>query len=442
MLYMLPAALILFLFLCCLVRPAKADSLVYEDGLPKGTVIGDALSGSPALAPRGPYAIGVRTLHITHPGQVDLAAETNEDPRPRYGRPLTVEVWYPCIAAGKRQACTYTDYIGRSDQAFLEAFRFEGRAVRDAEPYAPAGPLPVLIISHGYPGSRFLMSNLAENLATKGYAVFSVAHTDNTYTDFNPDISLVSAVVNRTLDQRWMVTELERLNGEGFLRGMLDTDRVGMIGYSFGGFGLLRTLGVRLNEEAFSRMAGHADLISEEADYRGDKRVRAAALFAPFGADLFDENSFACIDVPTFWLQGREDTVVPYGPVHGMWDRAVRSDRYFLTYDLMNHKVAPNPSPAAAQKYGFAEGARRWDDWVWNQWHVNGINFHFLTAFFDARLKGETEKLDYLNVREPVGRRCVYSMKDGVPAPEHTYWPGFDPNGTTMGLTLEHASAV
>ena len=56
----------------------------------------------------------------------------------------------------------------------------------------------------------------------------------------------------------------------------------------------------------------------------------------------------------------------------------------------------------------------------------------------DAHLKGEMEKMDYLNVKEPVGRKCVISMKDGQPTPEHTYWKGFDPDHTTNGLILEH----
>lgn len=434
-------AIILILTLLCSLGIAHADTLVYEEDLPKGSVIGDAVAGSPELAPRGEYAIGVRTIEIVHKDQVDLAAITEADPRPLYDRPLTVEVWYPgVVAEGARQACTYTDYIGEIDYDYLEAFDYDGRAMRDAEPYAADGPYPVLIITHGYPGSRYLLSNLGENLSTKGYVVFSIAHTDNTYTDFNPSISLMSAIINRTLDQRYMVTALEDLNAEGFLKGVLDTERVGMIGYSFGGFGLLRTLGIKFNEGILERFSAYRDLMVEEEGYEGDKRIKAAVLFAPYGASFFDMETLKNISVPTLWLQGNEDTTVAPGPVHDMWEGAVNSDRYFLTYDLMHHKVAPNPSPIAAQKYSFADGARRWDDWVWNQWHVNGINFHFLTAFFDAQLKGKTEKLDYLNVKEPVGRKCVYSVKDGVPTEEHTYWKGFDPSNTTLGLTLEHMS--
>jgi len=421
---------------------AHADTLVYEQDMPKGSVIGDALAGSPELAPRGNYTIGVRTIELIHKDQVNLKAITEEESRPLYDRRLTVEVWYPAMAAkGVRQACTYTDYIGQADKDFMEPFDYAGRAMRDAEPFAADGPYPVLIISHGYPGSRYLMSNLGENLATKGYVVLSIAHADNTYTDFDPEISLMSAIINRTQDQRFAASSVARLNEEGFLAGLLKPDKIGMIGYSFGGFGLLRTLGVKLSPATIQYYAAYQDLITEKDGYTGDQDIKAAVLFAPYGAAMFDPESFANIDIPTLWLQGNEDSVVPFGPVHAMWESAVRSERYFLTYDLMNHKVAPNPSPIAAQKYSFADGARRWDDWVWNQWHVNGINFHFLTAFFDAELKGETEKLDYLNVKEPVGRKCVYSVKDGVPTEEHTYWPGFDPNHTTLGLILEHQAA-
>jgi predicted dienelactone hydrolase len=51
------------------------------------------------------------------------------------------------------------------------------------QPDAAPGPYPLLIVSHGYPGNRFLLSHLAENLASKGYVVASIDHTDSTYSD-------------------------------------------------------------------------------------------------------------------------------------------------------------------------------------------------------------------------------------------------------------------
>ena len=40
-----------------------------------------------------------------------------------------------------------------------------------------------MIISHGYPGNRYLMSHLGENLASKGFVVASIDHRDSTYDD-------------------------------------------------------------------------------------------------------------------------------------------------------------------------------------------------------------------------------------------------------------------
>lgn len=421
----------------------KDCHLEYDSEYPKGSVIGDAVAGTPLFAPRGEHAIGVRTIEIVNHDQVDLKKVSENNPRPLYDRKLTVEVWYPAeVEEGTRQLSFYTDYIGGAGADYIEAYDYPGRAVRDAEPFAQDGPYPVLVVSHGYPGSRYLLSHLGENLATKGYIVFAIAHTDTTYTDFDSEISIISATMYRTLDQRFMISMLPELNQEGFLKGLLNVEQVGVLGYSFGGFGLLRTLGVTLNENTLKNFPKYSGLLEEKEDYQGDKRVKAAVLFAPFGADLFCQDSLTNITAPTLWIQGNEDTVVPYPPVHRMFDNAVNSDRYFLTYDLMNHKAATNPSPLAAQKYSFAKGARRWDDWVWNQWHVNGINLHFITAFMDAHLKGEMEKMDYLNVKEPVGRKCVISMENGQPTPEHTYWKGFDPDHTTNGLILEHKTSI
>ena len=54
--------------------------------------------------------------------------------------------------------------------------------MRDAAPSGD-GPFPLVIVSHGYPGNRFLMAHLAENIASKGFVVASIDHVDSTYRD-------------------------------------------------------------------------------------------------------------------------------------------------------------------------------------------------------------------------------------------------------------------
>ena len=137
------------------------------------------LPGAPALAAYGDYAVGVRTVDVVNPDQIDIlqldGGEPLPDPLPRYDRPLTLEIWYPA-EAGSTGETTLNVFL----RDRVTEIELEGRAVRDAA-VAAEGSFPLVIVSHGYPGNRYLMSHLAENLASKGYVVASIDHTDSTY---------------------------------------------------------------------------------------------------------------------------------------------------------------------------------------------------------------------------------------------------------------------
>ena len=113
-------------------------------------------SDAPELAPYGKLDVGVKTLNLVNPGQQDIVKFKAGQPMPTYDRPLTVEVWYPAkLAAGQTPAGQYK-VLPRDGKTEVT---LTGRAVRDAQPDASTGPYPLLIISHGYPGNRFLMSH-------------------------------------------------------------------------------------------------------------------------------------------------------------------------------------------------------------------------------------------------------------------------------------------
>ena len=85
----LPAmlALLIFAAICWAQSPKSSD--VFFSVPP---------ADAPELAPRGAYQVGVRTLEIKHPGQVDiLNFDKATGKAPLYDRPLTVEVWYPAV---------------------------------------------------------------------------------------------------------------------------------------------------------------------------------------------------------------------------------------------------------------------------------------------------------------------------------------------------------
>ncbi len=402
---------------------------------PMGTVLGDPLPGAPALAARGDTVTGVRTITLIHPGQADVGAGMKDGRYPRYDRPLRVEAWYPALPGREEERAVYTDHMGRADLNSLKPFSIDGRAYRNAAPDPSKGPCPVIVISHGYPGSRILLVNLAENLSSKGYVVLSIGHTDNIYEDFLAKGSLESALIHRSLDQRFVISRLSELNREGFLRGMLQPGCVGLIGFSMGGYGALRTVGARISEKALESFAPFADEIREAADWKGDKTVKAAVLFAP-ATFWFDPDLSGDIDIPTLWFCGTADKTVGYGAVRHFCQNAVRSDRIFISYERCGHNVANNPAPIQALSASW-DICKRWADPVWDTGRLNNLNAHFVTAFLDGILKKDAGKAAYLTVPVPCGKDADCRVDaSGAPLAPEACWPGFV-EGTPAGVILE-----
>ena len=410
--------------------------MLEKNELPMGSLIGDPIPGAPELAARGEHPAGVRTVRLFHPGQADVLAGLRDGHYPRRDRPLDVEIWYPAALSGGEERAVYSEYMGRADWNDLEPFTFDGRAWRDAAPDAAGGPWPVVVVSHGYPGSRMLLSNLSENLAGKGYVVMNIGHTDNTYADFPLEGSLESALIHRSRDQRFLIDRLPAMNAEGWLKGMLDCGRVGLMGFSMGGYGLLRTLGAPAAADLPARLPLPEDELEDENDGRGVKAVKAAVLFAP-ASFLCGGAGIECIDQPTLWVCGSADRIVGYDAVRDYCARAVRSDRWFLTFENCGHNVANNPAPEQAMARPW-KIAKRWADPVWDTRRLNNVNCHFVTAFMDLHLKGREESRRWLEVPVERGIDAVWKTdENGSPLEGHTYWPGFA-EGTAAGLRLEH----
>jgi predicted dienelactone hydrolase len=413
-------------------------------------IFGDMRPDAPELAARGDYGVGVRTMTLTHTDQIDILNATNGSDAPRYDRTLTVEVWYPAaIPEGETPVVTYEDTLGRADDPKnpLVPFSFGGRALRDADAQDSGAPYPLIVVSHGFPGSRFMLTYLTENLASKGYVVVSIDHMESTFSD---TAGFASTLLNRPLDIRFVIDQMAEMGEEGsesFLAGLLDAENTGLIGYSMGGYGSLNVAGgaygaaylPTLKQFGFSGADLLAVNVAGNEAYTPDERVKAVYTFAPWGMNfgLWDKASLATLDVPVFFVAGDQDDVAGYeiGP-RRLFEFATNSDRYLLTFEGARHNTAPNPPPAEATTY---EQYMRYADSVWSSERMNNINQHFATAFFDLYLKGE-DTAAYLDLIE-VGATGVYSVnEDGSFKPDHTYWMGF-PARSAVGLRLEHRAA-
>ncbi|MDQ7024912.1 MAG: dienelactone hydrolase family protein [Anaerolineae bacterium] len=412
----------------------------------------DLRPDAPELAARGMYDIGVRTLELVNPDQIDIVSYTPDAETPRYDRPITVEVWYPAvIPEGVEQVDLYQSTLGRpaiDPSRPLIPFTWTGAALRDAEPDNSNAPYPLLIVSHGWPGNRYLMSHLAENLASKGYVVVSIDHLDSRYDD--PTLpAFQSTLLNRRLDILFVLNEMAAMStaDDGFLAGLLDADNTGLIGYSMGGYGALNTTGAGVSEAAmgfFGQITGGSDALSVNqagsetyADWR-DERIKAVMAFAPWGMNfgIWDVEALAAVDVPYFLVAGSQDEVAGYEiGTRAIFENLVNSDRYLLTLMGAGHNSgAPNPAPVEA-----ADNAAEFShfaDSVWDTTRQNNIAEHFATAFFGIQLKDE-DLGAYLDLVE-VATDGVYAVDDdGNFTEENTYWMGFAPE-TARGLTLQH----
>ncbi|AXE16365.1 dienelactone hydrolase [Runella rosea] len=398
---------------------------------------GDLLPDAPELATRGKYSIGVQTLKLVNNNQLDVLHSKNGKDS-LYNRPLTVEIWYPAIIPpDKQQLVEYDQVLGSSNDPKrpLIPFKFMGRALRNAQADKTDGPYPLLIVSHGYLGSRYLLTYLTENLASKGYIVVAIDHTESTFSDA---ASFASTLLNRSLDDLFVLNEMARLGNKEsktFLSGLVNAENTALIGYSMGGYGALNAAGAGYSAQAvkfFGQMTGGSKALEKRMTGNAafsaslDPRIKAVVAFAPWGMErgVWDAEGLKGLTVPTFFVAGSQDDISGYEKgIKAIYDGAINADRYMLTYINARHNVAPNPPPTESITPGLPlDEYLRYAEPAWNERRINNINQHFVTAFLGAQLKGLDYK-KYLEVKENSNEAT---------------WTGFKPR-TSVGLELRHA---
>jgi len=421
---------LMVLFLgCCSLLIGQNQSFVYGDQLPD----------APELSKRGDHHIGVRTLTVVNPQQIDIL-NSKDGQDPLYDRSLTLEIWYPAAAKNNDRTIAYNELMGTAGDSLrpLIPFTFKGRAIRDALPNAKIGAFPLLIVSHGYVGSRYLMTYLTENLASKGYIVVAIDHTDSTFKDAN---AFQSTLLNRAKDIHFALNKMAALgepDSGDVLAGIIDDGNTGIIGYSMGGYGVLNVAGAGYSDALtgfFSGMTGGSASISALAasnpEYQStkDPRIKAVVALAPWGMTrgVWDAEGLKGLKTPTFFVAGSQDDISGYdNGIKAIYSGVVNTERYLLTYKNARHNVAPNPPPVESLAPGLPiDEYYRYADSSWDQRKINNVNQHFITAFLGTYLKG-IDFSEYLKISKDSNE------KD---------WPGFKPRSST-GMELLYSTAA
>ncbi|CAG2531597.1 Alpha/beta hydrolase family protein [Maribacter dokdonensis] len=396
---------------------------------------GDQLPDAPELSAKGEYKVGVKTVNLVNPNQVDIL-NSKEGNDPTYDRPITIEVWYPANVGDDAKTVVYDEVMGTRGDSLrpLTPFTFKGRAYRDATPKT-GNKFPLVVVSHGYVGSRYLMTYLTENLASKGYIVAAIDHTDSTFKDAN---AFQSTLLNRPKDIRFVINEMEKMGAKGSknnLEGVVDANNTAIIGYSMGGYGVLNVGGAGYSAglaQFFTGMTGGSTAISVHTagnaayEKMTDARIKAIVAFAPWGMErgVWDAEGLKGLKTPTFFIAGSQDDISGYEKgIKAIYEGTVNADRYLLTYMNARHNVAPNPPPAEALAPGLhIDEYYRYAEPSWDQRKMNNINQHFVTAFIGKHLKNQVNT-KFLEVQEDSNE------KD---------WTGFKPRSST-GMELLHA---
>src|SRR5215469_11226766 len=214
---------------------------------------------------------------------------------------------------------------------------FQGHPVAVDAPLSPAHrKYPLLLLSHGTGGSADSLDWLGADLAVAGYVVAGVNHPGNNALE---PMTREGFVLwwERALD---MSEVLDGVLADPTFGSHIDSERIGAVGYSAGGYTVLELAGARTNLKAFRAFCASpaADVIchppemsrikaegstppppspemaasmSRSGASHRDARIRAVFAIAPGLGEAFDANSFADVHIPVALVAGTADTIAP-----------------------------------------------------------------------------------------------------------------------------------
>lgn len=241
---------------------------------------------------------------------------------------LRVTVWYPAAA----DAVEHPLVVGSPERPL----RNVGSVALDAAFAADATGWPVILLSHGFGGTARMMGWFGIAMARDGYIVVAVDHPGSNAVDA---MTVLGATLywDRADDLRAALEATER---DQTIGRHMDLARVGVAGFSAGGFTALVAAGARVDPTHFAQFCeAHPDdgvcrpqqefavtpeeratalelpEVAAELPHAGDDHaipaVRAVFAMAPALVQALDPASLAHMQTPVHIVLGDTDTVAP-----------------------------------------------------------------------------------------------------------------------------------
>lgn len=267
-------------------------------------------------------------------------------------------------------------------------------------PKDAAGPLPLVVFSHGAGGDSRAFSELSAHWASWGYVVVHPTHSDSVrlrkeqgedITDLRKEMrNIVSKVdlPSRVADIRFIldsIPEIEKATG-----ARVDRERIAMAGHSAGALTTQVIAGVKVR--AARQFGGKGTFLSVNS--AGDPRIKAAVVISGQGPGrLLTEDSWKDLTLPMLVITGSKDTSIVTDETpesrRKPYELAKPGNKYLLWIEGATHSSFQGKQSVAFRGFIGEEAPQ-------NLEMIADATSSATTAFLDAYLRSDAEAKAYL----------------------------------------------
>ncbi len=261
-------------------------------------------------------------------------------------RPVITEIWYPT-----------TDTLTQKDKAFSPFIRVQ--TVRNGK--VPGKKMPLIFVSHGAGGGRLTLEWLVDKLVQNGFIVAAVDHYGNTYEHSTAEGFLEPW--ERPQDISFALTQLLK---DADFGSVIDRQRLGMAGFSIGGYTTLALAGAEINLEVlkayykspkgkkeinlpeFPGLLNYIDKPEILQSFKNapplkDTRFKAFFAICPAsGQGFVSKTQVKNVTAPVYIIAAQADSIAPAATNALQYHQLIGKSKYYVVKGKVGHYVFLN----------------------------------------------------------------------------------------------------